>query len=204
MRGGRDDRVRARLRAASRCPDRRPRRWRRWRASPAGRTASSFTAWLRMRAPVAPNGWPSAMLPPLGFMRSRGKRPSCRPSMPPCREGTSRSRARGRARRPARRTLRGFPTARCRRRSSPLRTSKPRDAVRRRHQQSFRAQVDGAHFPIDETHARHARRQLRQAGRRRDPQAGRAVGERRGVAGGQRALAARAVERRRQLGELVE
>jgi hypothetical protein len=27
---------------------------------PCGIAASSFTAWLRMRAPVAANGWPSA------------------------------------------------------------------------------------------------------------------------------------------------
>ena len=40
--------------------------------------ASSFTAWLMMRAPVAPNGWPMAVLPPLGFMRSRGKAPKSR------------------------------------------------------------------------------------------------------------------------------
>jgi hypothetical protein len=34
---------------------------------------SSFTAMLMMRATVAPNGWPRATLPPLGFKRSRGE-----------------------------------------------------------------------------------------------------------------------------------
>ena len=40
---------------------------------PAGLALSSFTAWERIRAPVAPNGWPSAVEPPLGFIRSTGK-----------------------------------------------------------------------------------------------------------------------------------
>ena len=42
---------------------------------PEGIAASSFTAWLRIRAPVAPKGWPSATLPPFGFIRSRGNVP---------------------------------------------------------------------------------------------------------------------------------
>src|SRR3546814_7355564 len=33
---------------------------------PTGRDQSSFTVWLRSRAPVAPNGWPIATEPPLG------------------------------------------------------------------------------------------------------------------------------------------
>jgi hypothetical protein len=33
---------------------------------------------LMIRAPVAPNGWPSAVLPPFGFMRPRGNGPKSR------------------------------------------------------------------------------------------------------------------------------
>jgi hypothetical protein len=43
---------------------------------PCGIATSSLIAWLRMRAPVAANGWPSAMLPPFGFTRSRGNEPN--------------------------------------------------------------------------------------------------------------------------------
>src|SRR6185312_12589798 len=44
--------------------------------APASRAAISLTACDRMRAPVAPNGWPSATLPPLGLTRSGGNAPS--------------------------------------------------------------------------------------------------------------------------------
>src|SRR5213592_3638747 len=42
---------------------------------PPGIAASSFTACERMRAPVAPNGWPSATEPPWGLSRSHGNVP---------------------------------------------------------------------------------------------------------------------------------
>src|SRR5882672_5366166 len=42
---------------------------------PLGIAASSFTACERMRAPVAPNGWPSATEPPCGLSRSSGNLP---------------------------------------------------------------------------------------------------------------------------------
>src|SRR6267143_4685356 len=42
---------------------------------PPGIAASSFTACERMRAPVAPNGWPSATEPPWGLSRSHGNLP---------------------------------------------------------------------------------------------------------------------------------
>src|SRR5258706_408268 len=42
---------------------------------PPGIEASSFTACERMRAPVAPNGWPSATEPPCGLSRSKGNLP---------------------------------------------------------------------------------------------------------------------------------
>ena len=38
-----------------------------------GSVASSLTASLKIRAPVAANGCPSATLPPFRFIRSRGK-----------------------------------------------------------------------------------------------------------------------------------
>jgi len=47
---------------------------------PFGIAASSLIDWLRMRAPVAPNGWPMATLPPFGLKRSHGKRPRSRSS----------------------------------------------------------------------------------------------------------------------------
>src|SRR5437660_3238583 len=43
---------------------------------PRGIAASSFTACERMRAPVAPNGWPSATEPPWGLSRSQGNAPN--------------------------------------------------------------------------------------------------------------------------------
>ena len=79
---------------------------------PFGMAASSRTAWVRIRAPVAPKGWPSAMLPPLGLTRSRGKRPKVwerRPS--PGR--TRRPRDPGCCRAPGPRTPRGSPRERC-------------------------------------------------------------------------------------------
>src|SRR5260221_48183 len=42
---------------------------------PPGIAASSFTACERMRAPVAPNGWPSATEPSWGLSRSSGNLP---------------------------------------------------------------------------------------------------------------------------------
>src|SRR3977135_1590828 len=42
---------------------------------PPGIAASSFTACERIRAPVAPNGWPSATEPPGGLRRSKGNLP---------------------------------------------------------------------------------------------------------------------------------
>src|SRR5712691_12341701 len=42
---------------------------------PLGIAASSFTAWESIRAPVAPNGWPSATEPPWGLSRSQGNLP---------------------------------------------------------------------------------------------------------------------------------
>src|SRR5258706_255078 len=42
---------------------------------PLGIAASSFSACERMRAPVAPNGWPRATEPPFGLSRSKGNLP---------------------------------------------------------------------------------------------------------------------------------
>ena len=71
-----------------------------------------------------------------------------------------------------------------------------RDRVGRRHQQALVEDVDRGDLPVDQARARRDPRAARaRPGVVRDPDRGRAVGERRGVARGDRALAARAVER---------
>jgi hypothetical protein len=162
---------------------------------PAGRAASSFTAWLRMRAPVAPNGWPSAMLPAVGIDAVARKRPvRCLDADLVAQERLALERAHVRCDL-RRERLVDLPQVEVFVASSRYAHEQARNAVSGRHQQALGAQVDRAHFPIDEAHARHALRQLGQARRRRDPQRGGAVGERRGIAGREGALAARAVER---------
>ena len=106
-----------------------------------------------MRAPVAPKGWPSATLPPLGFMRSRGNFPSGavtpRPFREPCvvferGEMAQHLRRKGLVDLPQRDV--GV--------DELVTREQARYGERRRHQQSIAQDVYRSDLPIDQPHAR--------------------------------------------------
>lgn len=172
---------------------------------PLGRVASSLTAWLRMRAPVAANGWPSARLPPFGFTRSRGKRPKlC--STPVLARTKSRSSileplqvakhlcGKGLMDLPQRDVVE----------AQMVSSKQSRDRGDGGHEQPFFEDVDGGDLKIDEACAWHVIRRTRETFAVGDPHGRRAVGQRRAVAGGERAASALPVEYGLQLPQLVE
>jgi hypothetical protein len=75
-------------------------------------------------------------------------------------------------------------------------------AVTGAHQQTFVENVDRRHFEVDEPGPRQRRRQTLRAFVGRDPDGGGSIGERRAIAGGQRAATAGPIEHRLELPEL--
>jgi hypothetical protein len=172
-------------------------------ALPDGIAASSLTAWLRMRAPVAPNGWPSATLPPLGFMRRAGTGRIVRLDAGLVAQELGASSA--------------FEMEQHLRREGlvdlPQRDVVIAQAVARQEPRDAKAGAISRPSTRKSTAAISQSTSLtrgvlgRQLGQPRlggDPEARRAVGQRRRVAGGERALAAGAVERRRQPRQLFQ
>ena len=86
----------------------------------------------------------------------------------------------------------------------PVPREQPRDGCGGGHEQPFVEDINRGHLEIEESHAWRRPRKPRQARIGRNPDRCRAIGERRAVAGGERAAAACAVKGGLQPGELLQ
>ena len=171
---------------------------------PAPRCCNCLASVPTMRVPVAANGWPSATLPPRGLSLARSIAPSARAALErraaivvglPCRERAQNLRGEGFVNLVDVEVLQRDAGA----------IEHRRHGVGRRHQQALRRTVDAGEIDRRDRPVRQIRlhREPARLGPRvgREQHAGRAVGQRRAVARGERARGAPVVHRlqRREL-----